>query len=63
MVSRSAPSAGTQGTMGGIATPTGSRPGRRTMAMGDEVYLWILVAAEVALIGFLRSTFSRYHGG
>lgn len=62
-MSRSAPGAGTQGTMGGGAVPTGSRPGRRSTVMGDEVYLWILIFAELAVIAFFRNTFSRYHGG
>lgn len=62
-VTRSAPAPGMQGTLGGVAAPTGSRPGRRQMVMGDEVYMWILVAAEVAFIAFFRSMFSRYHGG
>lgn len=62
-VSRSAPSANTQGSLGGAATPTGSRPGRRQIALDDGMYMWILVAIEVGAIAFLRSTFSRYHGG
>lgn len=59
-MSRSAP---TQGTTGGPSPAVGPRPGKRYMVLGDEVYLWILVAAEVGLIAFLRSAFSRYHGG
>lgn len=59
--SRSAPSAG--GTMGGMATAVGPRPGKRSNAYGDEVYLWILVIAEAALVGVFRSIFARYHGG
>lgn len=62
-VSRSAPGAGTQGTMGGAPAPTGSRPGKRQAAMDDGTYMWILVAIELGVIAFLRSTFSRYHGG
>jgi len=61
--SRSAPQAGTQGTLGGPAAAIGPRPGKRLTIMGDEVYLWILVGIEVAAISFLRSAFSRYHGG
>jgi hypothetical protein len=51
--------------MGGPAQPApGSpRPGKRTMVMGDEVYLWILVGLEVAAIVAFRNGFSRYHGG
>lgn len=62
-ISRAAPGPGVQGTMGGPAPATGSRPGKRTMQFGDEVYLWILVAVEAALIGAFRSIFKRYHGG
>lgn len=62
-VSRSAPSAATQGTFGGAPAPTGSRPGRRQVTMDDGMYMWILVFLEVGAIAFLRSTFSRYHGG
>lgn len=31
--------------------------------MDDGTYMWILVAIELGVIAFLRSTFSRYHGG
>jgi hypothetical protein len=31
--------------------------------MGQEVYLWILVVIEVALLGGFRKYFRRYHGG
>jgi hypothetical protein len=34
-----------------------------TLRLGDEVYLWIVVGIEIALIGFLRNHFRRYHGG
>lgn len=51
------------GTMGGPAPAVGPRPGKRTVVMGDEVYLWVLVVAEVSAVMFLRSAFSRYHGG
>jgi hypothetical protein len=61
--SKSAPGPSVQGTLGGPAPAVGSKPGRRQMVMGDEIYLWILVAIEVATIGWLRSAFSRYHGG
>lgn len=63
VMSRSAPSAGMQGTLGGPAAAVGPRPGKRLTILGDEVYLWILVIAEVAIMMFLRSAFSRYHGG
>lgn len=45
------------------AAAVGPRPGKRTVVMGDEVYLWILVIGEVFAIMFLRNAFSRYHGG
>lgn len=60
---RSAPGPGVQGTMGGPAPAVGARIGSRTVKLGDEVYLWILVGVEVAAISWLRSAFSRYHGG
>lgn len=49
--------------MGGVATPTGSRPGKRQLSFDDGTYMWILVAIEISMIAFLRSSFSRYHGG
>lgn len=60
---RSAPSPGVQGTPGGVAPAVGARPGKRTVQMGDEFYLWVLVLAEVGAIAWLRASFSRYHGG
>lgn len=63
VMSRSAPGPGVQGTMGGPAPAVGPRPGKSMTILGDEVYLWILVLAEVAAIMFLRSAFARYHGG
>lgn len=60
-MSRSAPSANTNG--GGAPAATGSRPGQRKTMLDDGMYMWILVGLEVATIAFLRSTFSRYHGG
>lgn len=59
----SVPGPGNQGTLGGVKQHAGSRPGRRQVTYGDEVYLWALVFAEVAAIAWLRSAFSRYHGG
>jgi len=56
-------SPGTQGTLGGAARAVGARPGKYAMQFGEEVYLWILVIAEVGAIAWLRSMFSRYHGG
>lgn len=49
--------------MGGTRTAVGSRPGSRPVKLGDEVYLWILVAVEVGLMGWLRSSFRKHHGG
>jgi len=53
------PSGITQGTPGGAT----SRPGRATLMLGDEMYLWGLVLLEVGAIAFLRNHFRRYHGG
>lgn len=61
--SHSVPGPGTQGTLGGVKQAVGSRPGRRNVAWGDEVYLWILVGIELGLIVHFRNMFSRYHGG
>ena len=54
---------GPQGTLGGIKSAIGARPGSVPIKLGDEVYLWILVLVEVGLIAWLRSTFKRHHGG
>lgn len=48
------------GTMGG---PSSGRPGRPSLALGDEKYLWGLVILEVLLTGALRKQFRRHHGG
>jgi len=55
--------AGSQGTLGGVTKALGARPGRRQVALGDELYLWILVALEVSIIAWGRRAFKRYHGG
>lgn len=54
------PSGVSQGTPGGSARRL---PGMKGLQVGDEVYLWFLVFIEVALMGFLRRHFRRYHGG
>lgn len=54
---------GAQGTLGGVAASVGARPGKRSVQLGDEMYLWILVFVEVGVIAYFRSVFSRYHGG
>lgn len=46
----------------GAPQTAGPRPGKR-IVVGDEVYLWILVAIELIAIFWARSAFSRYHGG
>ena len=56
------PGASPSGTMGGIPHAAGRRPGMK-LAVGDEGYLWILIALELALMGYLRQHFRRYHGG
>ena len=58
--SNPSPSGLQQGTLGGMSRRRGFGGG---MAMGDELYLWILVFAEVAAMGMLRQQFRRYHGG
>lgn len=54
-----------QGTLGGPARApsAGPRPGRRQMLLGDEMYLWMLVAIEIGLMAALRRKFRRHHGG
>jgi len=53
-----------QGTLGGRGANAASRrPGRRTVNLGDEMYLWILVLLEVGTMGWLRHQFRRHHGG
>ena len=55
---------GPQGTLGGTAH---AAPRKRatgpTLKLGTEVYLWILVAIEVMLVGGLRKFFRQVHGG
>jgi len=55
-------STGPQGTPGGKARKPGVA-GRRSLKMGTYVYLWILVAIEMAIIVGLRKYFRRRHGG
>lgn len=43
--------------------PASSKPGRFKLMVGDEVYLWILLALEIGTLAFLRNHFRRYHGG
>lgn len=57
------PSGIPQGTVGGQAMPTSSKPGRSQIMLGDEMYLWVLVLLEVGFLAFLRNRFRRYHGG
>lgn len=52
-----------QGTFGGLRHAVGGRPGSRPLVLGDEMYLWLLVLAEVGVIAYCRKAFSRYHGG
>lgn len=53
---------GPQGTPGGKAN---RKPGvaGRPMKLGHEVYLWVLVVIEIALLGGFRKYFRRFHGG
>jgi hypothetical protein len=41
----------------------GAKPGRRQLALGDELYLWVLVALEVLTLAWARKAFKRHHGG
>lgn len=62
------PSGISQGTPGGIGfagigvSAAGRRPGIK-LTLGDEGYLWVLIAIELLAMGFLRRHFRRYHGG
>jgi hypothetical protein len=55
-------SAGPQGTPGGKARRKPGVAGRK-LVPGQEIYLWILVLIEIALIGGFRKYFRRFHGG
>jgi hypothetical protein len=57
------PSGVPQGTMGGPAPAAGARPGTRSVNVGDEMYLWVLVFLEVGTMCFMRNKFRRHHGG
>jgi hypothetical protein len=62
--SNATPSGIQQGTIGGKARAAGaSRPGMRNLNVGDELYLWFLIALEVGAMGWLRHHFRRRHGG
>lgn len=52
-----------QGTMGGPAMASSGKPGRGSLMLGDEMYLWALVGIEVIMTVVLRNHFRRYHGG
>lgn len=54
---------GPQGTPGGQKRPARRPGGRQPLAFGINIYLWILVAVEIAIIGGFRKYFRRYHGG
>lgn len=60
--SNPAPGNMNSGTYGGLRAAS-SRPGRMNLAVGDEMYLWILVLVEAFSIGLFRKKFRRYHGG
>lgn len=60
--SNATPSGIKQGTLGGLGRAAGGKPGMKFMG-GDEMYLWLLVIIEVAVIGYLRRHFRRFHGG
>jgi hypothetical protein len=52
---------GPQGTPGGRARKQGTNG--RKMIVGQEMYLWILILVEIAMIGGFRKFFRRFHGG
>lgn len=52
-----------QGTMGGQAMASSSKPGRSMLSLSDEHYLWGLLFLELGALAFLRNRFRRYHGG
>lgn len=62
VTSNPAPSGIHQGTPGGQA-PQSAGGKKPPMAVGDEIYLWILVAIEVGIIAYFRQAFRRHHGG
>lgn len=37
--------------------------GGKSLAVGDEHYLWALVLLEVGALVLMRQMFKRYHGG
>jgi hypothetical protein len=64
--SNPAPTATTNGTMGGQTRQTTAAQSAGAMRSGVNdatFYLWILVAFEAFLIGYLRHSFRRHHGG
>jgi len=56
------PSGIKQGTLGGRPA-AGARPGARPVLVGDEMYLWLLLALEIGTMAFMRNKFKRHHGG
>ena len=59
--SNPSPSGVSQGTPGGRGIT--ARAGSRSLQVGDEMYLWLLVLIEVFTLAALRNKFRRYHGG
>jgi hypothetical protein len=58
------PTSGAQGTLGGrVQGIVGSKPGKMQLRIGDEGYLWLLIALEVGAMAWLRQAFRRHHGG
>ena len=49
--------------MGGKSSAAGMRPGTRPVLLGDEMYLWALIAIEVGTMVYFRKKFRRHHGG
>jgi len=53
-----------QGTPGGQTKMAASRVmGGKLSSSSPVFYLWLLVGIEVVLMGWLRHSFRRYHGG
>lgn len=51
------------GTPGGVRAQQAGSTQPKGLKLGDEVYVWILVALEIGAIAWLRQAFRRHHGG
>lgn len=50
-------------TPGGTAALSNDLRAGLKIPVGDEKYLWLLVALEALMLLFLRGVFKRHHGG